>query len=139
MDILKVLLNKKTMVIAEKEDLDSPGRLSLLIRETRVDFVAWTPSRFLKLLSNPEVAGSLRRIRMAETAGEKIPQHLYEMIKQHMPDAVLLISYGMSEMMHLSDHPFAPGEENMFRSNVENVTLHVLDSRGNPVKKGEEQ
>lgn len=135
--MMQALFNEKALVIATREEISSPGRLAVLCQREEVDEVCWTPSRILSLLTDPDMARAARRIRVMMVAGEKIPETLYSLITQFMPDTTVYCAYGMSEMMQVEDHPFIPGRENLLGCGCENIALHVLDPKGESVLAGE--
>ena len=135
--MLRALFNERTMVVATKEDLSSVSSLAALCKREGIDKVSWTPSRILKLLAEPEMAEAAGKIRVMTVMGEKIPERIKDLLAKYMPDTAVFCGYGMSEMMHIEDHPYVFGKENLFEYGSENIGLHVLDENGNPVAEGE--
>ncbi|MBE5851312.1 MAG: long-chain fatty acid--CoA ligase, partial [Lachnospiraceae bacterium] len=135
--ILRGLLSEKTLVIPTGEELLNAERLAALMEREGVTGAFWTPSRLMKLLTEPAMAAALRRFRVLAFTGEKIPEGLLAALGKHMPEAEAISVYGMSEMMDVSDSLLRPGRENLLPGGGEGIGLHLLDERGEPVAEGE--
>ncbi|MBE5851311.1 MAG: hypothetical protein E7298_14530, partial [Lachnospiraceae bacterium] len=135
--MLRGLCNEKTLIIPTGEELSSVERLAALIEREDVTEVHWTPSRLLKLLSEPTIAAAVRRVRALALMGEKTPEGLLAAVRQHMPEAEIISNYGMSELMHLEEHLLEPGTENLLIGFGEGIGMHLLDDQGAPAAAGE--
>lgn len=134
--IMRALFNEKALVIATQRELSSNRLFAGLILEEHVTETVWTPTRTLKYLADQDMKAAVAGIRKLSVAGERIPESLLPVIRESMPDAKVFCAYGMSELMHVEDHPFKSGAETLFGSGSDNIGLHVLSDDGNPVKEG---
>lgn len=135
--MLRALFNEKTLVIPTAEELASTKRLAALLEREEVTEAIWTPSRLLKLVSEPALAAAARRFKAFAFIGEKIPEGLFATVRRYMPETEVFSGYGMAELMYVGDYPLQPGTENLLAGSGEGIGLHLLDRNGKPVGEGE--
>ena len=93
-----VLMNGLTLVLADTEQTRNPRELAALFEATGANAFNATPSRLLQYLEVPELVKALRSCRVIMAGGESYPASLYHRLRQTAPNAVLINTYGPTEI-----------------------------------------
>ena len=92
------LCNGKTLVFAAEDEMNDPRALSELMAKHKVDCVNATPSRLLQYMEYPPFREGLKSCRLIMSGGEAYPLSLRDSLKENAPDAVILNTYGPTEI-----------------------------------------
>ncbi len=95
-DSMCALLNGRTIVLPEEEDLENGARLASLIRRYAVGFFSMTPSRLAAYCRDHSFLASLCRIENILCGGEHFSSELLMLLKRHT-SARIFNMYGPSE------------------------------------------
>lgn len=130
------LLNGRTVVLAGKEEQESPAALAALIRNYAVGVIAITPSRLKAYMNHPEFLQALKQIESFICGGEHLSGELIQLLKLHSRGNIYN-QYGPSEAaigvsyQLMNDSPVIT-----IGSPMPNCRLYVLDSHLQPLPIG---
>ncbi|MGI6751209.1 MAG: amino acid adenylation domain-containing protein [Anaerovoracaceae bacterium] len=96
LESIVALLNGKTIVIVNSKDEEDPRRLSQLILNHGVGFMATTPSRLSAYLNSPEFIDAIRHLDVIICGGEHFNGELLQRLKTYT-SARIYNQYGPSE------------------------------------------
>ena len=135
-DSICALLNGRTIVLPEEEDLESGSRLASLVRRYAVGFLSMTPSRLAAYCKDPSFLQSLYRVENILCGGEHFSNDLLMLLKRHT-NARIYNMYGPSET--------TVGVSSCLLNDVSRITigtpmpgcrLYVLDEHRQPLPIG---
>ena len=92
------LCNGKTLIFAAEDEMNDPRALADLMEKHRVDCINATPSRLLQYMEYAPFREGLRNCRLIMSGGEAYPLSLRDSLKACAPDAVILNTYGPTEI-----------------------------------------
>lgn len=92
------LCNGKTLVFAAEDEMNDPRALTDLIVKHGVDCMNATPSRLTQYLEYEPFKAALSRCRLILCGGEAYPLALRDKIKAFAPEAVIMNTYGPTEI-----------------------------------------
>ena len=133
------LLNGKTILLPEKEDICTPQALARYARRHGADAIHVTPSRFQQHRKDPAFAALLREMALVMTGGEPYSEHTARLLAAAVGREAFF-SYGASEVFGPALYRF----KSEYRGGP--VTLHpapscrpvyILDENLQPVRKGD--
>lgn len=136
--LMLALVNEKTAVLANDDEMAFPKLLGACIQRNRVDHIFRVPSSLLRSLDDPVFSDAVRELKACSTGGEMITAHAAGMISEHMPKAVLFCTYGSTELLMVSACAYQPGDQDLLGTPYENTSLYVLDEKGSDVPSGSE-
>ena len=136
LESIVALLNGRTIVLPQKDDLESPEKLAALMNGYAVGFFSMTPSRLSVFLQNSAFRKVMWRMESVVCGGESFPDDLLKKLKL-CTHAKIYNQYGPSEttvavsMKELTNaHRITAGKP------MGNCRLYVLDSWMNPLPIG---
>lgn len=130
------LLCARTVLLPEESELERPERLTALIKDYGVGFLATTPSRLAALMKNDAFAHALRRLECIICGGEAFPGDLLYRLRL-FTDARLYNQYGPSEAtVAVSMKLLNDASSITAGSPMPNCRLYVLDAFLNPLPVG---
>ena len=135
-DTLGILVNGKTVVFADEDQMNNPRELVKLFAETGADAINATPSRLLQYLDYKPFAEALAKCRLVMAGGENYPKKLLDALQQ-LTSAHLVNTYGPTETTvsaNMADlvHRTAISVGRPLLNYVE----YIVDADGNPVPRG---
>lgn len=136
--LMPALINEKTVVLANDDEMAFPAMLGRCIQRNHVDHIFRVPSAMLRALDDPVFSEAVKEIKACSTGGEQITAHAARIISEHMPKAVLFCTYGSTELLMVSACVYQPGEQDLLGTPYENTSLYVLDENGEKVPDGSE-
>ncbi|QNM06752.1 amino acid adenylation domain-containing protein [Qiania dongpingensis] len=136
LESIVALLNGKTIVLPEEEELESPRRLAGLITGYAVGFFSMTPSRLSVLLKDSAFCGAMRRMESIVCGGEAFPADLLKKLK-NVSHARIYNQYGPSETtVGVSIKELSHAARITAGRPMDNCRLYVLDKWMNPLPAG---
>ena len=130
------LLNGRTILLPQEEELESPKALADLITGFGAGFLSTTPSRLAAFLRDPAFKRAVSRLESVVCGGEAYPSDLLQRL-QLATQARLYNQYGPSEttvavsLKQLNGSPVITAGGPM-----SNCKLYILDNWGNPLPIG---
>jgi amino acid adenylation domain-containing protein len=92
------LCNGKTLIFAAEDEMNDPRALAELMAKHGVDCINATPSRLQQYMEYAPFKEALGRCRLIMSGGEAYPLSLRDSLRQCAPDAVILNTYGPTEI-----------------------------------------
>ncbi|MBQ7595267.1 MAG: amino acid adenylation domain-containing protein, partial [Clostridia bacterium] len=92
------LCNGKTLVFAAEDEMNDPRALAKLMEKHNADCINATPSRFTQYMEYEPFRAALSKCRLILCGGEAYPLSLRDKIKECAKDAVILNTYGPTEI-----------------------------------------
>ena len=92
------LCNGKTLVFAAEDEMNDPRALAELMQKHQIDCINATPSRVLQYMEYAPFRDGLRNCKLIMSGGEAYPLSLRDSLKACAPDAVILNTYGPTEI-----------------------------------------
>lgn len=92
------LCNGKTLVFAGDSQMNDPRELSKLMEQYRVDCINATPSRLSQYMEYAPFKEALKNCKIIMSGGEGYPLSLRDSIKEAAPDAMIINTYGPTEI-----------------------------------------
>ena len=130
------LLNGRTIVLPEENDLESPRRLARLITGYAVGFLATTPSRLFFLMKDPEFCKALGNLESIVCGGEAFPRELLSKLSA-CTEARIYNQYGPSEAAVAVSHKLLNKASAItVGAPLQNCRLYVLDEWRKPLPAG---
>lgn len=131
-DNLLMLLNGKTVCIANDDEIHNPAALSELIRQNGVDTMVATPSMMTNYIGIPEFRDALRGVNAIVVGAEAFPPSLYLELKKISPQMHVINGYGPSECTMTCCAKELSGEKHItIGSPSPNTAFYVIDRFGN--------
>ena len=96
LESMTALLNGRTVVFPDREELETPGSLASLIRGYRVGTICLTPSRLAAFMRDSSFAEAAFRLESIICGGEAFPTELLRRLKKYT-HARIYNQYGPSE------------------------------------------
>ena len=96
-DTVGMLVNGKTVVFANEQQMNDPRALSDLFNETKADAFSATPSRVLQYMEYEPFAQALSKCRLIVAGAEQYPHKLLSKLKE-LGNIRLINSYGPTEI-----------------------------------------
>ena len=130
------MLNGRTILLPQDEELESPQALAQLIRGYGVGFLSTTPSRMSAFLKDEAFCQAMGGMESIVCGGEAFPSDLLQRLRLGTP-ARIYNQYGPSEttvavsIKQLNDAPAITAGGPMA-----NCKLYILDNWGNPLPIG---
>ncbi len=136
LESIVALLNGRTIVLPDEEDLESPKRLAALIGNYGVGFLSLTPSRLSAFLRHEGFARAMRRMESIVCGGEAFPADLLKRLK-NVSHARIYNQYGPSETtVGVSIGELSSAGRITAGKPMDNCRLYVLDAWMNPLPVG---
>lgn len=136
-DVLVPLTHGLTYVFASDVEAKDVLALAKLIKCTKVDAMAGTPSRLFQYLDLEEMQEAFKNLKSVSLAGEPFKPQLYTRIKSINPDVNLYNGYGPSETTIHTNHKLLTSSENITTGKPHyNVIMDIRDIDGNLVPDG---
>ncbi|MCZ8519464.1 MULTISPECIES: non-ribosomal peptide synthetase [Paenibacillus] len=143
-DLFGILAAGGTVVTAQKEDVQDPGRLWKLMREERItcwDSVPTTMSYLVDTLERAAAGQVQSDLRLVLLSGDWIPVPLKDRINRFFPGARVIGLGGATEATVWSNHYPIRGTTEGQRSipygrPLANNAFYILDPLGHPVPRG---
>ena len=136
-DVLVPLTHGLTYVFASDVEAKDVLALARLIKRTKVDAMAGTPSRLFQYLDLEEMKDAFRNIKSISLAGEPFKPQLYTRIKSINPDINVYNGYGPSETTIHVNHKLLTSPDNITTGKPNyNVIMDIRDIDGNLVPDG---
>ena len=136
LESIVALLNGKTIVLPEEEELESPGRLAEMISRFGVGFFSMTPSRLAAFMKNTSFCEAMRRMESVVCGGEAFPPQLLKELK-NVTQARIYNQYGPSEAtVAVSMKELSGASRITAGAPLPNCRLYVLDKRCSPLPVG---
>ena len=130
------LLNGRTIVIADADEVESPGRIAALIKGYAVGFFSMTPSRLAAFMKNDAFCAALRNMETILCGGEAFPANLLKELK-NITNARIYNQYGPSETtVGVSVKELSNARTITVGRPMDNCRLYVLDKWMNPLPEG---
>ncbi|MBQ9414749.1 MAG: amino acid adenylation domain-containing protein, partial [Clostridia bacterium] len=92
------LCNGKTLIFTAEDEMNDPRALADLMAKHHVDCINATPSRLLQYMEYAPFREGLKNCRLIMSGGEAYPLALRDSLKECAPDAVILNTYGPTEI-----------------------------------------
>lgn len=115
--------------IVTKENY-SPELYTELCEKYKVTISMLAPRQVASLIKLNPNASSFQSLRMLSLGGELMKHSQMQKLQELMPNAVLNLSYGMSEASVIT-FKFGLHKENSVGSLVPNIELRIIDDNGN--------
>ncbi|MBO4375354.1 MAG: amino acid adenylation domain-containing protein [Lachnospiraceae bacterium] len=96
-DTVGMLLNGKTVIFADEQQMNDPRALTGLFHETKADVFSATPSRILQYMEYEPFSEALSKCRLIIAGAEQYPEKLLTKLKS-LGNIRLLNSYGPTEI-----------------------------------------
>ena len=136
-DVLIPLTHGLTYVFASDVEAKDVLALARLIKRTKVDAMAGTPSRLFQYLDLEEMQEAFKNLKSVSLAGEPFKPQLYTKVKSINPDVNLYNGYGPSETTIHTNHKLLTSAENITTGKANyNVIMDVRDIDGNLIPNG---
>jgi amino acid adenylation domain-containing protein len=137
-EIFGPLLRGVPLVVVPDEDVKDPARLIELLAVHRVTRLILVPSLLRVMLDvHADAAARLGRLKYWLLSGERLPDALLERLHGELPDAIVLNTYGSSEVSaNATSYTCRPGAPASIGRPVDNTRVYVLDSDLQPVPVG---
>ncbi|MCL2005147.1 MAG: amino acid adenylation domain-containing protein [Planctomycetaceae bacterium] len=131
-----VLMNGLTLVLANTEQTRNPRELAALFKATDANAFNATPSRLALYLEDAELLNALQSCRVIMAGGESYPASLYHRLRQAAPHAVLINTYGPTEITVSSNAKILDGSAITIGAPLWNVVESVRDFCGRELPMG---
>ena len=92
------LCNGKTLIFAAEDEMNDPRALAELMAKHDVDCINATPSRLLQYMEYAPFREGLKNCKLIMSGGEAYPMSLRDSLKENAPDAVIVNTYGPTEI-----------------------------------------
>ena len=136
-DVLIPLTHGLTYVFASDIEAKDVIALAKLIKRTKVDAMAGTPSRLFQYLDLEEMQEAFKNLKSVSLGGEPFKPQLYNRIKSINPDVNLYNGYGPSETTIHTNHKLLTSPDNITTGKPNyNVIMDVRDIDGNLIPDG---
>ena len=136
-DVLIPLTHGLTYVFASDVEAKDVIALARLIKCTKVDAMAGTPSRLFQYLDLEEMQEAFKNLKSVSLAGEPFKPQLYNRIKSINPEVNLYNGYGPSETTIHTNHKLLTSSDNITTGKPNyNVIMDIRDIDGNLVPDG---
>ena len=136
LESIAALLNGRTIVLPEEEDLESPACLADMISRFAVGFFSMTPSRLTAFLRNPAFRDVMCRMEAIVCGGEVFPPELLKQLRE-VSRARIYNQYGPSEAtVAVSMKELTCASRITAGAPMTNCRLYVLDRRRRPLPLG---
>ncbi|MEE3444431.1 MAG: amino acid adenylation domain-containing protein, partial [Methanobrevibacter sp.] len=136
-DVLVPLTHGLTYVFASDVEAKDVLALAKLIKRTKVDAMAGTPSRLFQYLDLDEMKEAFKNLKSVSLGGEPFKPQLFTRIKSINPDVNLYNGYGPSETTIHTNHKLLTSADNITTGKPNyNVIMDVRDIDGNLVPDG---
>ena len=136
-DVLVPLTHGLTYVFASDIEAKDVIALARLIKRTKVDAMAGTPSRLFQYLDLEEMQEAFKNLKSVSLAGEPFKPQLYTRIKSINPDVNLYNGYGPSETTIHTNHKLLTSADHITTGKPNyNVIMDVRDIDGNLIPDG---
>ena len=136
-DVLVPLTHGLTYVFASDVEAKDVIALARLIKRTKVDAMAGTPSRLFQYLDLEEMQEAFKNLKSVSLAGEPFKPQLFTRIKNINPDVNLYNGYGPSETTIHTNHKLLESADNITTGKPNyNVIMDVRDIDGNLIPDG---
>ena len=136
-DVLVPLTHGLTYVFASDVEAKDVLALAKLIKRTKVDAMAGTPSRLFQYLDLEDMQEAFKNLKSVSLAGEPFKPQLYRRIKSINPDVNLYNGYGPSETTIHTNHKLLTSPDNITTGKPHyNVIMDVRDIDGNLIPDG---
>jgi len=129
-EALTVLMNGLTLVLADGEQARSPSKLAELFKTTGANAFNATPSRIAQYLEDPAFTEAISACRVLMAGGEAYPPALYRRLRELVPNAVLINTYGPTEITVSSNGKILDNEFVTIGAPLLNVVETVRDFCG---------
>ncbi len=136
-DVLIPLTHGLTYVFASDVEAKDVLALARLIKRTKVDAMAGTPSRMFQYLDLDEMQEAFKYLKSVSLGGEPFKPQLYNKIKSINPDVNLYNGYGPSETTIHTNHKLLTSPDHITTGKPNyNVIMDVRDIDGNLIPDG---
>jgi len=130
------LLNGRTILLPQDQELESPKALAQLITGFGVGFLSTTPSRLSAFLKDPEFRRAMSGMESIICGGEAFPSDLLQRL-QLVTKARIYNQYGPSEAAVAVSLKLLNGSSAITAGGpMDNCKLYILDDWGNPLPIG---
>ena len=130
------LMNGLTLVLADESQVNDPGALARLFRETGADSFSATHSRLKQYLEHPGFAAAIGRCTVVVSGAEKYVEGLLPLLKR-TTDARIFNTYGPTEITVSSNMKELTHEDRISVGQpIYNTWECIVDSDGNEVPAG---
>ncbi len=135
-DSICALLNSRTIVLPEEEDIESGAKLASLIRRYAVGFINMSPSRLATFCRDRSFLSSLNRMESIVCGGEHFPSELLTLLK-HRTKARIYNIYGPTETtIGVSCRQLNDAARISIGAPLPGCRLYVLDEHRQPLPIG---
>ncbi|MDK2961362.1 MAG: hypothetical protein PWP20_488 [Eubacteriaceae bacterium] len=124
------LLNGKTLVLANEDQVNDPAELAKLMTETAVDGYSSTPTRMIQYLESKAFEEAVASLSFIICGGEKFPPGLYTQLSK-ITKARIFNSYGPTEISISSNAKELTNELITIGKPLSNVREYICDPDGN--------
>lgn len=130
------LLNGRTILLPQDQELESPKALARLITGFGVGFLSTTPSRLSAFLKDPAFRRAMMGMESIICGGEAFPSDLLQRL-QLVTKARIYNQYGPSEAAVAVSLKLLNGSSTITAGGpMDNCKLYILDDWGNPLPIG---
>ena len=133
-EVFLALLNNRTIVLPNENQLGDPEKLATLMEEHYVEFILTTPTRVLAYLNNDSYARAMRHIKVLSLGGESLTQDTISTFKMHT-NAKILNGYGPAETTQGCSWSWIDSDTSIGRP-IANTQIYILDKWQNPLPVG---
>jgi acyl-coenzyme A synthetase/AMP-(fatty) acid ligase len=137
-EIFGPLLRGVPLVVVPDDAVTDPERLIEMLAAHRVTRLVLVPSLLRAMLDvGGDLAARLRRLKYWLLSGERLPDALFERLHRELPDAIVLNTYGSSEVSaNATSYTCRTGAPVSIGRPVDNTRVYVLDPDLQPVPIG---
>ena len=95
-DTVGMLVNGKTVVFADKNQMNNPKELAILFEQTHADAINGTPSRYVQYMEYEPFIDAIKKCKLIMARGDPFPKSLLEKL-QAINTARIINTYGPNE------------------------------------------
>ncbi len=135
-DTLGMLVNGRTVVFADEEQMNDPRELTALFEKTGADAINATPSRYLQYMEYEPFRKALAKCKLIVAGGEQYPAALLKKLREET-GARLINTYGPTETTISANMAELTAAERVTAGRpLLNYTEYIVDREGNRVPRG---
>ncbi|MBR1524314.1 MAG: amino acid adenylation domain-containing protein [Lachnospiraceae bacterium] len=135
-DTVGMLINGRTVVFADEEQMNDPRELTVLFEKTGADAINATPSRYLQYMEYEPFRNALAKCRLIAAGGEQYPAALLKKL-QELTRARLINTYGPTETTISANMAELTTARRVTAGRpLLNYTEYIVDRDGNRVPRG---
>lgn len=125
------LCNGKTLIFTAEDEMNDPRALAELMEKHNADCINATPSRLIQYMEYAPFKECLNNCRLIMSGGEAYPLSLLESLKECAPDAMIVNTYGPTEITVSSNAAILnDASEISIGRPLTNYTEYIVDKFG---------